>query len=301
MNKPVLDMDLIVITHEIAPTGFTEVLPPFEYYSALKKRLKGQYKVRLLEDNEVDTMRQNGTIRIGNWRVYCQSDEMGKPDEYVVFKKGTPKSVVDKSLAVLVGKVSGDWLHTLKEEKSPKTKEQMKLTEEKLQESRKVLKGESSYWDTTLKDYVLQEKSDGENIFDALIVNTYAEKFARKKMLGNPAEAYAASVFLEWKHEQSAKAKTWRNPTFEKELEEKLKLAKEEKISMLLSHMFERIKERTGNPCPDIRQFRERYASYAGQVLEDKEAMKRVVAMGEQIYPEYEGDRNVHLQILGSP
>jgi hypothetical protein len=56
-----------------------------------------------------------------------------------------------------------------------------------------------------------------------------------KEMPGNPAEAYAASVFLEWKHEQSAKAKTRRNPTFEKELEEKLELAKEEGIVSMLT------------------------------------------------------------------
>lgn len=306
MKQPVLEKDLLVKTHDVAPDCGTNALLPQDYFPALKKQFKGRYKVKVQQSRHGDFREFYGKIKIGNWTFFYQSDGLDSGNEYALFKKGTPKDLVDKSIAVLVREISKEEKSYLeeygsKDMKPQELKKQLESTKKKLEESEHVLSGKTSYWNSALKDYAPQERSFSETIFDRLMVKLNGDSLAREKIPQNPPVSYAVGKYFGWKHRKS-EGSIFVKPTFEEEMQKDLEISqtKGPNIFDLLrrdrKHSKKELK-RIEEEEKQLKKLIEENISYAKEVIESPKMMQQVISLGEQFYPEYEGKRKQLLQV----
>lgn len=171
-----LEKDLKVNIHDVAPlSGFRQV-DPYSFVQYMERTFKGQKIKTLGYGGDEDLREENCTVKIGRHEIEYQVCGLSGLDEYLLFESGTPKNIVDKTIASLVMVACGDTVakpasssragnmiigtpdEIVEREKGAESldryhKRKMRKAISAMNFAKKVLNSEKSYLDTVLKDY----------------------------------------------------------------------------------------------------------------------------------------------------
>lgn len=290
MGKPLLKKDMVAKTFDV--THFDQALRflgPDEYISALEQQLGGSYKIRALKTGHEEGRIDYGWVRIGKWNVYFQGCGLDGGDDYLLFRKGTPKDLVDKSIAVLEKTVAEKEMKYFGGKSEEEKVERTKKYRGYIDEAEKVLRGQASYWNTTLKNYMPRDRSMLEDTFDNFILVLNRRSYINHKLSGkSPAEKLLVDRYLEWKHDQSRKS-ILTEPTFQGELKRLVEfMGKYDYKDFTLLKIGDAEKK-------ELSKHIDEKISYYKSGLENPDLLKQIIAVGEELYPRWEKRRKQKL------